>query len=269
MQLNKLIIFLLICLVGISINTVYAANQNNSDKQGNADNTVKSAEPTKSATSTKSAKSTNQTKPNKPHTALDFLTNLTEGTTSVRAVFVHKIINNKGEVVQETSGNMAMQYQHKFLWQITKPSLDLLVMDEVNVWHYDEELQQVTIQSAEQHQQLFPMELLLAENNSSAKGNSSRIGELFWVKKLAVRSCKLGADQCFTLQPKTADQSMQQLYLGFNGKQISYLIVWDQLGQQSEFIFSKVELNPKLAANTFKFIAPRGVDVIGTAHVRH
>jgi len=37
----------------------------------------------------------------------------------------------------------------------------------------------------------------------------------------------------------------------------------DQLGNTTEIRFSEWKRNPALAADTFKFIPPKGVDVIG------
>lgn len=184
------------------------------------------------------------------------LSHILTGTESVKADFEHKIFTKTGELIQQSNGNMALQNPNKFLWQVTKPERDLVVVDGKNMWHYDEELQQATVQLFDASQQLFPMEMLLA-------GEAKDLDRIFSVKNLELPRCAKGSEQCFWLKPKKAQDNVQQIILGFSSGTVYYLKLWDQLGQQSEFKFSAVERNPHLAADTFKFTVPKGVDVIG------
>ena len=48
----------------------------------------------------------------------------------------------------------------------------------------------------------------------------------------------------------------------FRGKTLAALEIVDAFGQRSLLQFSAVEINPKLADETFRFVPPKGSDVI-------
>jgi outer membrane lipoprotein carrier protein len=66
--------------------------------------------------------------------------------------------------------------------------------------------------------------------------------------------------------PKKPEGQIQSVLVGLRstekGVALSILDVQDSLGQRSVLTFSAFELNPTLAAQTFVFRAPAGVDVI-------
>jgi outer membrane lipoprotein carrier protein len=70
--------------------------------------------------------------------------------------------------------------------------------------------------------------------------------------------------------PKTKDGQLQSVRVGFRisekaavkATELAALEILDSFGQRSVLSFSKVEVNPKLAADAFQFKPPQGADVI-------
>ncbi len=62
--------------------------------------------------------------------------------------------------------------------------------------------------------------------------------------------------------PKAKEGSFQSLRVGFRGKELAAIEITDSFGQRSSLQFSRWSANPVLAAETFRFVAPRGADVI-------
>jgi outer membrane lipoprotein carrier protein len=70
--------------------------------------------------------------------------------------------------------------------------------------------------------------------------------------------------------PKAKDGQLQAVRVGFRADEragntstgLAALEILDSFGQRSVLSFSKVEVNPKLAADNFDFKPPKGADVI-------
>ena len=70
--------------------------------------------------------------------------------------------------------------------------------------------------------------------------------------------------------PKGKDGQLQTVRVGFRateksaGKasELAALEILDSFGQRSVLSFSKVEVNPSLPPDTFRFTPPKGADVI-------
>jgi outer membrane lipoprotein carrier protein len=65
------------------------------------------------------------------------------------------------------------------------------------------------------------------------------------------------------LLPKATESSYQEMRLGFGEKHIRKMELVDGFGQRTELLFSNVEVNVKLPQDSFVFVPPTGVDVIG------
>jgi outer membrane lipoprotein carrier protein len=68
--------------------------------------------------------------------------------------------------------------------------------------------------------------------------------------------------QWIALAPKAADADFAAVRLGFAGPELVNLELDDRLGQQTLLEFSRVEINPRLDDNSFRFEIPPGADVI-------
>jgi outer membrane lipoprotein carrier protein len=64
-------------------------------------------------------------------------------------------------------------------------------------------------------------------------------------------------------RPKSPDGGFEKLELGFSGEDIKAMALYDNFGQTTSIVFSKLQRNPDLPAALFTFVPPPGVDVIG------
>ncbi|MEP6702667.1 MAG: outer-membrane lipoprotein carrier protein LolA, partial [Betaproteobacteria bacterium] len=64
-------------------------------------------------------------------------------------------------------------------------------------------------------------------------------------------------------KPKTQESGLESAKLGFNQGTLAKLEFADSFGQTTTISVSKLEKNPQLPADTFKFTPPKGADVIG------
>ncbi len=170
-------------------------------------------------------------------------------TQSARANFTQQVIDKSGKTLQSASGKLVFSRPGKFRWEYQKPYEQLIVGDGEKLWVYDKELAQVTVKKLEGALGSSPAALLAGSNdieqyyNVNAKGVSRGLD---WLEAY----------------PKEADSMFQKVRMGFKGNTLDTMEMHDQLGQITLIRFSRIERNPKLPADTFKFTPPQGVDVI-------
>jgi outer membrane lipoprotein carrier protein len=63
--------------------------------------------------------------------------------------------------------------------------------------------------------------------------------------------------------PKNKDTTFERLRMGFKDDALTVMELKDNFGQTTMIKFSALEKNPKLASDVFKFVAPKGADVVG------
>jgi outer membrane lipoprotein carrier protein len=126
------------------------------------------------------------------------------------------------------------------------------VADGKSVWIFDEELEQVTVQ---------PLTNQLSETPALfLSGEFTSIAQAFNVRALAGSK----TESQFLVTPKKEDSLLEQMVLSFDkDSKLTRMQIKDVFGQTTVIAFSRIELNPKLDAKLFKFVPPKGVDVVG------
>ena len=169
---------------------------------------------------------------------------------TLRAEFVQRLIDQDGELRDESSGSLALARPGRFRWDYRQPAGQLLVSDGESVWLYDAELEQVTVRPVGDSLSQTPA-MLLAGRGGAAEAFQSRDGGndggLAWV----------------VLTPRATEADFASVRLGFRGRELERLDLQDRLGQTTRITFSRIERNPKLPPATFTFAPPPGVDVVG------
>lgn len=170
-------------------------------------------------------------------------------TTSMRADFYQVVFDNQGRKVQEVKGVMQLQRPGKFRWDYKQPYVQLVVGDGEKVWLYDPELEQVTVRA---------------------------LGKVLGASPAALLAGNKDIDKTFTLQdkggkdalewvvatPRDQDSGFDKMLLGFEGDALKEMEMHDSFGQTTVIEFSRLERNPRLPADSFKFTPPAGVDVL-------
>jgi len=183
------------------------------------------------------------------------LLQLLGGTQTMQASFVQTVLDKNGapKVGQNVTGTMALQRPGKFRWEVLQPQHQLIVANNNHVWVYDADLQQVTKQALDAGESGNPAQLL--------SGDNTALRSTFTVKNLNSTDDNSNAN-CFALSPKNKNNMYSKVTLCFDESKLSSMVMDDNLGQSSKFMFSKTVINSNLASALFVFTPPKGVDVI-------
>jgi outer membrane lipoprotein carrier protein len=169
---------------------------------------------------------------------------------SARAGFEQKIFDRNAKLVQESRGTFSFQRPGRFRWAYVKPYAQLIVGDGAKVWIYDEDLQQVTVRRIDKALGSTPA-ALLSGNNEAVKAF-----------KLSDRGVRDGLEWMDAL-PRDSDANFERISLGFGFSGLAVLELRDTFGQTTVVRFTSFELNPRLDPGSFRFVPPKGADVIG------
>ncbi|MEW9898605.1 outer membrane lipoprotein chaperone LolA [Chitinivorax sp. PXF-14] len=180
--------------------------------------------------------------------AIDQLKAFVAGTSSLRADFSQQVSGQRS-AKQTSSGTLSLQRPGKFRWVYTKPYEQLIVGDGSKLWLYDKDIEQVTMKKLDQALGSSPAALLAGSND---------IDKAYTLKE-AGRS---DAVEWLEATPKSSDSTFQSVRMGFTQNELQLMELKDNFGQTTLIRFTKLEKNPKLGADLFRFTPPKGVDVI-------
>lgn len=182
--------------------------------------------------------------------ARDDLDAFSKGLQTLQGQFSQQVFGPNGELKETSSGRVALSAPDLFRWQYVKPYAQLIVADGENVWVHDPDLQQVTVRAQGAADQASPLAALLDPALRESRFEISEAGTsdgLEWLQ----------------LTPRNGDEGgFQTAKLGFHDNQLKQMQAVDALGQRTVIVFSDLQRNPELAADTFTFTPPEGVDVI-------
>jgi outer membrane lipoprotein carrier protein len=178
--------------------------------------------------------------------ALDGLMQQLNSLQSARANFVQTVLDGRGQIIQQTRGQMTLQRPGRFRWEVQQPSKQLLVADGQHIWFYDIDLRQIMIQKQQAMASNSPAALLSDSTKNLAKQ--------FNVKQLA-------NGQGFQLFPKDKNALFHSIILVFQSNQLREMRLLDKLGQQTTVDFLHFEKNPKLNAQDFHFVMPKNKNI--------
>jgi len=181
---------------------------------------------------------------------LDALRNFVAATASAQGEFQQKVYDRKHKLTQEASGTLAFLRPGKFRWAYAKPYAQLIVGDGAKVWVYDEDLNQVTVRRLDRALGSTPAALLAGNKEIERAFRLSDRGEkdgLEWVEA----------------QPREKESNFETIRMGFGFSGLEIMELADSFGQTTVLKFTALRRNPKLDASLFKFVPPKGADVIG------
>lgn len=180
------------------------------------------------------------------------LERFTQSLKSMEADFTQTLEDSHGQVVEKSSGTLAIQRPNRFRWDYAKPHPQVIVSDGERLWLYDQDLEQVTVRKLEQSLAGTPASLLAGADDFRKSFDVERVEQARgWT--------------FIDLAPKRADTDFKQVRLGLRDDQLGSMSLLDKLGQTTLLEFSRFKRNPNLPAARFQFTPPKGVDVIGDA----
>ena len=182
--------------------------------------------------------------------SVDSLRTFVRESQTVRAQFSQTVLDRNGRNTSQASGVMAFSRPGKFRWTYDKPYEQVIVGDGVKLWIYDKDLNQVSVRKLDEALGSSPAALLAGNNE---------IERFFTLKDVGSRD---GLDW-LEASPKSSDTMFAAVRMGFSGNTLKQMELKDSFGQTTIIRFDKLERNPKLPSNQFKFAPPKGADVIG------
>lgn len=169
-----------------------------------------------------------------------------DGLQSFSADFEQHVVDDNDEVLQSSSGRVWIKQPGRFRWDYLEPYQQQIVADGERLWTWDRDLEQVTVQPADEVITATPAMLL---------SDTSRIYEVFDVTH--------EADGRVRLVPNTDDSNVTGLDLYFRDGVLAQISAQDTFGNTTHFSFSRLDRNPQLANDLFVFEPPAGADIVG------
>ena len=168
------------------------------------------------------------------------------GLDTLRADFVQTVTNAEGSARLE--GTFYLRRPDRFRWEYSAPEPQSIVADGRNIWLYDPELEQVSVQLQSSALAGTPA-MLLVERGSSAKS--------FVVVELQGAA----GETWYELTPREEESQYEQIRLGLENGQLSRLEMRDKLGQIIGFRFRAVRTGIELDDGLFVFEPPSKADL--------
>lgn len=193
---------------------------------------------------------------NRGSTSVETLKNFLQNVDSLRADFKQIVDTPQSEQgksrTQESSGTFTLLRPNQFRFDYTQPYEQQIISDGKTLWLYDVDLEQVTQKSYNEAVGSTPAALLaggadatMAQENFTLTVMPDADG-MQWVKAT----------------PKEEEGQIRHAEIGFENGMLAALVIVDNFGQKSTLKFSRTEINPKIAVDTFAFKIPDGVDLI-------
>ena len=180
--------------------------------------------------------------------AVDALKAFVQQVKTGRATFTQTVTSPDGVKTKTSSGSFEFARPDRFRFAYTKPFEQLIVADGQKVWIYDSDLNQVSSRKFSQALGATPAALL-------AGGDLSRDFDLVALPP------KDGLDWA-KATPKAKDGAFESMRIGFKGKQLAAVEITDNFAQRSRLTFAQFNANVELPLENFKFVIPKGVDVL-------
>jgi len=181
--------------------------------------------------------------------ALEQLREFASSTRAARGEFTQVQALSNGRSGASSSGTFAFIRPGRFRWEVTRPIEQVIVTDGERVHFYDKDLRQVTVRKMNEAIGSTPAAILFGSNDLEAN---------FIIKDAGA------ADglEWLTAQPRSKESGFELIRIGFKAGLPEAMDVRAAFGQTTRFTFRAIERNPALDQGLFRFVAPKGVDVI-------
>lgn len=154
-----------------------------------------------------------------------------------------------GEVLQRSSGSMALSRPGKFRWTYDTPYEQLMVCDGESIWVYDPDLAQVTRR---------PAEAALTGTPAALLAQRASLSDSFTIED-GGRSDGL---QSVRLLPTQSDSDFRSIELWLRDGAPVRMRFHDQLGGQTDVRFTDPSVNQPIDAAQFQFTPPPGAELV-------
>jgi outer membrane lipoprotein carrier protein len=169
---------------------------------------------------------------------------------TMEARFEQALIDADGEVVERSTGTLAIQRPGKFRWSYVDPYEQELVADGLNIWSYDVDLAQVTVKPQAEALANTPALLLGGDENALAQfrfDSSAVENGTTWVRMI----------------PVDTSSGFERMELGFFDGRLTRMAFFDNLEQTTLVALDELVTNEPIGAERFSFEVPVEADLVG------
>ena len=187
-------------------------------------------------------------------TALEQFKSFVSATRTARGEFTQRLVKADADrsgarLSNPSTGSFQFARPGKFIWIYSKPYEQLLQADGDKLYIFDKDLNQVTIKTLGNAIGSSPAAILFGSNDLEKKFTLSEGGTrdgIEWLQAI----------------PKTKDTNFEKIGIGLKDGMPVAMELRDSFGQVSLLSFTRFEKNPSLPANQFRFVIPKGADVL-------
>ncbi|MCS7101645.1 MAG: outer membrane lipoprotein chaperone LolA [Burkholderiaceae bacterium] len=184
-----------------------------------------------------------------PAGAIDQLRAFLSQTRAASGEFTQRVAGGKGAVPQVSSGRFVFQRPGRFRWVYEKPYEQVLVADGERLYLYDKDLNQVTVKRIAAALPASPAAILFGTDDFEREFTVTELGERDGLAWLEAR-------------PRAKESQFERIAIGFRDGLPAALELADGFGQTTQLQLARVQRNPKVDAQTFRFTPPPGAEVL-------
>lgn len=181
--------------------------------------------------------------------ALAQLHEFVTGTRSARGEFTQTLLRADGRPAETSSGSFAFARPGRFRWEVQRPYEQLLVADGERLYFYDKDLNQVTVRKLSDSTAATPAAILFGHADLERD---------FTLRELAARD----GLQWLEAVPRSKDAGFEHIAMGWRGGLPVRMEVKDAFGRTTSFEFRDIVRNAAIDAARFRFVPPKGADVV-------
>ena len=171
-------------------------------------------------------------------------------TQTARADFEQKVFDSERKLVQQSKGSFSFLRPGRFRWSYAQPYAQLIVGDGARVWIHDEDLNQVTVRAMARALGSTPAALLAGAADVERAFELSDAGSRDGLEWLEAK-------------PREREAGFERIRLGMGTLGVQAMELTDHFGQTTVLRFSNIVRNPQLDPASFRFVPPKGADVLG------
>jgi len=171
-------------------------------------------------------------------------------TKSGKVEFRQVVVGKAQQGQRESSGTFAFQRPGKFRWLYEKPFEQLIVGDGEKLWVYDRDLNQVIVRK---------LDLALGSTPAALLAGDSALEKNFDL----VDGGRSDGLEVVEARPRSPDTGFERVKIAFANNLPRTMELRDTFGNVTMLTFGRFERNPALDPAQFRFVPPKGADVIG------
>lgn len=158
---------------------------------------------------------------------------------NLEADFEQEVRDTSGQLLQESSGTIALKQPNKIRWESVAPFRYLLVCDGITLWRYDADMEQLNVE---------PFDSSISQAPAMIIGATiEQLSEQF-----SVHLSKRGKERRFILTPKQ-ESPFTELTLLFNRGKLQAMHFVDALEQTTILTLKNVQYADKLDDSLFVY----------------